>query len=110
MSEAANHSYAPSPKYLQIREVLVRWLANQEIGQRLPTEMDLAEQFEVSRETIRKSLRWLEHEKIIPRRPKLGTFLARFPDVSKDKRLTGSLEEFGELGVSTDVKLVRQGY
>ncbi len=109
MSRAADPSYDPFPKYLQIREVLLRWLTNQSIGQRLPTEMELAEQFQVSRQTIRKSLRWLEHEQIITRRPKLGTFLAKLPTALKDKRLTGSLEEFGDLGVVTDVKMVRQG-
>lgn len=109
MSQAEDPRYDPSPKYLQIREVLVRWLTKRTIGQRLPTEMELAEKFQVSRQTIRKSLRWLEHEKIIVRRPRLGTFLAKFPTAPRDKRLTGSLEEFGELGVVTDVKLVRQG-
>lgn len=109
MNQGADPSYDPFPKYLQIREVLLRWLTNQKIGQRLPTEMELAEQFQVSRQTIRKSLRWLEHERIITRRPKLGTFLAKLPTALKDKRLTGSLEEFGDLGVVTDVKLVRQG-
>lgn len=110
MTRTADPNYDPFPKYLQIREIVLRWLSNQEIGQRLPTEMDLAQQFKVSRQTIRKALRWLEHEQIITRRPRLGTFLEKLPTALHDQRLTGPIEEFGSLGVVTKVRLVRQGW
>lgn len=51
--------YGPFPKYLQILDVIVRWLSTQKLGERLPTEMTLSDQFGVSRETIRKSLKRL---------------------------------------------------
>lgn len=101
--------YDPFPKYLQIRDVIVRWLSTQKLGERLPTEMTLSDQFGVSRETIRKSLKRLEQGGIIRRRPRAGTFLVKLPANSPDRRLTGPIEEFKDLGTATIAKLVRQG-
>jgi GntR family transcriptional regulator len=110
-SEAAESpNYHPFPKYLQIREVILRWLTTQEVGEQLPTEMALSQQFGVSRETIRKSMKQLEQRGIIRRRPRAGTFLVRRPAASSDRRLTGLIEEFPELGTATTVKLVGQRF
>ena len=103
-------NYHPFPKYLQIRDVILRWLAAQEVGEQLPTEMALSDQFGVSRETIRKSLKRLEQRGIIRRRPRVGTVLVRRPAVSADQRLTGPIEEFAELGTATTVKLVSRRF
>ncbi len=101
-------NYDPFPKYLQIREVILRWLSTKNLGEQLPTEISLSEQFGVSRETIRKALRWVEQEGIIRRRPRAGTFLVKAPAAGSDPRLTGPIEEFGQLGVATTTRLVRQ--
>jgi GntR family transcriptional regulator len=100
--------YHPFPKYLQIRDVILRWLATQQVGERLPTEMALSDQFGVSRETIRKSLTRLEQNGIIRRRQRAGTFLAKRPAMNADLRLTGPIEEFKDLGTATTAKLVSQ--
>jgi GntR family transcriptional regulator len=101
--------YDPLPKYLKIRDVVVRWLSTQKLGERLPTEMELSDRFEVSRETIRKSLKWLEDEGLIRRRPRAGTFLIKLPARSFDQRLTGPIEQFRELGTATTTRLIVQG-
>ena len=105
---AGTRNYHPFPKYLQIRDVILRWLASREVGERLPTEMALSDQFGVSRETIRKSLQRLEQNGIIRRRQRAGTFLAKQPAVNADLRLTGPIEEFKDLGTATTAKLVSQ--
>jgi DNA-binding GntR family transcriptional regulator len=110
ISEVAKaRNYHPFPKYLQIRDVILRWLASQEVGGRLPTEMALSNQFGVSRETIRKSLKRLEQRGIIRRRPRAGTVLAKRPAASFDPRLTGPIEELEDLDAATSTKLVSQG-
>jgi len=101
--------YDPFPKYLKIRDVVLRWLSTQKLSERLPTEMELSDQFGVSRETIRKSLKSLEEAGIIRRRPRAGTFLVKLPAKAFDERLTGPIEEFRELGTTTTTKLIRQG-
>ena len=108
-SQAAGaRDYHPFPKYLQIRDVILRWLATRAVGERLPTEMVLSDQFGVSRETIRKSLKRLEQNGIIRRRQRAGTFLAKPPAMNADLRLTGPIEEFKDLGTATTAKLVSQ--
>jgi GntR family transcriptional regulator len=76
------------------------------VGEQIPTEMALSDQFGVSRETIRKSLKRLEQRDIFRRCPRVGMLLVRRPEVSVDQRLTGPIEEFAELGTATTVKLV----
>jgi GntR family transcriptional regulator len=105
----AGRDYDPFPKYLKIRDVVMRWLSTQKLGERLPTEMELADRFGASRETVRKSLKWLEEEGLISRRPRAGTFLIKLPARNFDQRLTGPIEEFRELGTATTTRLIAQG-
>jgi DNA-binding GntR family transcriptional regulator len=78
---AATHTFLdPFPKYLQIREILLRRIEREmRIGDRLPTEHALCEQFGVSRETVRDALGGLEADGMISRTPGQGTFVARLP-------------------------------
>src|SRR5258708_27417460 len=85
---AGTRNYHPFPKYLQIRDVILRWLASREVGERLPTEMALSDQFGVSRETIRTSLQRLEQNRLIPPRQRARPFLAQQPPVNPALRLT----------------------
>ena len=100
------HNFDPFPKYLQIREILLRRLLEFDIGEKLPTESSLADQFGVSRETIREALHALEQDGIIARRPRVGTWLARKPTRPADTRLTGPSEDFAALGISTNTRLI----
>lgn len=103
------HNFDPFPKYLQIRDILLRRLQRFDVGERLPIESSLAAQFGVSRETIREALRALEQDGIIARRPRVGTWLARKPLPPSDARLTGPSEDFAALGISTSTRLIGQG-
>ncbi|MUH69542.1 histidine utilization repressor [Vibrio cholerae] len=66
-----------SPRYLQIKQFMLdniesgRW----PVGYRTPTELELTEQFGVSRMTVNKALRDLVSEGKLQRRPRLGTFV-----------------------------------
>jgi len=99
-------SYDPFPKYLQIREIILRWLSSLQVGTRLPTEEKLAAQFDVSRVTIRQALQTLERDGIISRRAGVGTWLARPVDSRHDDRLTGPIENFFGLGLPSTARLI----
>jgi GntR family transcriptional regulator len=66
-----------APKYLQIYEYLHGMIRRNRIvyGDKLPTEMALAEKFNVTRMTVRKALDRLVVEEMVVRKRGQGTFL-----------------------------------
>jgi GntR family transcriptional regulator of arabinose operon len=69
------NSNGKTPKYLRVKEHLLELAAGQHwsAGQRLPSEHDLAREFEISRNTVRQALSELEREGIISRSRGRGT-------------------------------------
>ncbi|SDC22551.1 transcriptional regulator, GntR family [Pelagirhabdus alkalitolerans] len=78
-----------APRYLFVIEQVKEKINNGELepGERLPSEMEFAKQFRVSRNTLREALRILEEENVIIRRHGIGTF------VNKKPVFSGGLEE-----------------
>jgi GntR family transcriptional regulator len=83
--DAAELSYASptplpsfSPLYQQIKALLLSSLQQGEWqpGQVIPSEMDLAERFQVSQGTVRKAIDELASENLLSRRQGVGTFVA----------------------------------
>ncbi|MGI8650381.1 MAG: GntR family transcriptional regulator [Rubrobacter sp.] len=70
-----------------LEDLLVR--GRYKVGDRLPPEMRLVEELEVSRATVRAGLARLEGRGLVERRQGSGTFLARVPE---GVRLTNGLE------------------
>lgn len=101
--------YHPFPKYLQIREIIRRRLRLLQPGDRLPTEAELAEEFGVSRVTLRQVMQVFAAEGVILRRPKLGTVLQAIPAPPIDNRLTGPIEDFGIAGIETRIAGLTKG-
>lgn len=77
MSEARTLNYRPL--YEQIKSLLVRRLGNNEWppGTALPSEIALAQEYDVSQGTVRKALTAMEKEHLVERRQGRGTFAAR---------------------------------
>ncbi|HCE43312.1 MAG TPA: hypothetical protein DET40_07170 [Lentisphaeria bacterium] len=66
-----------SPKYARVQSGIVNLIAteNIKIGETLPTEKELSENFEVSIITIRRAVKHLEESKIVRREQGRGTFV-----------------------------------
>ncbi|WMN88408.1 histidine utilization repressor [Vibrio parahaemolyticus] len=66
-----------APLYMQIKQFILDKIETGEwmTGQRIATEFELTEQFEVSRMTVNKAIRDLVNEGRLQRRPRLGTFV-----------------------------------
>ncbi|MES1924030.1 GntR family transcriptional regulator [Salinisphaera sp. T31B1] len=77
MNDAASPNY--QPLYQQIKTLLVSRLAANEWppGTALPSEIALAQAYNVSQGTVRKALNELEIEHMVERRQGRGTFAAR---------------------------------
>ena len=71
-----------TPKYLQLKEILIRYLHKQEyeIDQKIPSETELMNQFNVSRNTVRQSLAELVNEGVIYKRHGSGSFFSGKPE------------------------------
>jgi len=73
------------PLHRQVIEVLLSQIANGQflVGDRLPTEEALCQQFKISRVTVRLALKELENAGLLVRAPGRGTFLKRSPAYTK---------------------------
>lgn len=65
------------PVHVQVRELLAKRMAEMPVGARLDREVDLAEEFKVSRSSVRLALSGLEEEGYLIRHRSRGTFLAK---------------------------------
>ena len=67
------------PMYRQIAEDLRRQIESGELspGSQLPTEIELREKYNASRNTIRDAIKWLTTRGLVETRPGQGTFVPR---------------------------------
>jgi len=63
------------------------------VGDRLPTEAELCEQFRVSRFTVRAALAQLERRGVVRRRPRVGTQVTALPSGKSYEVAVGSLSQ-----------------
>ncbi|EXU62320.1 GntR family transcriptional regulator [Streptomyces sp. PRh5] len=92
------------PRYVVIADDLMRKIAagRWAVGELLPTEPELAAEYGVSRETLRRSLRRLEVAGLISRHPGTGTRVERSTPVAAFTAQLGSvgdLTQYGEAAV-----------
>jgi GntR family transcriptional regulator len=86
---------------LQVREGVRQFLADEGLrpGDRLPTEEELVERFEVSRSTLREALRLLEQDGVLEVRHGNGRYLSALPIVERPiTRLEGMTELLQGMG------------
>lgn len=104
----AVHRLEPGPGslYFQLHQHLVDRIRAGEFGPAtpLPTEMELCEQYGVSRITVRRALDALADEQLISRRRGVRTFVVEPP--VKSVALTGSLDEALSYGANLSLKLL----
>lgn len=92
---------AETPKYIRIREWLLERILSTGLrrGDKLPSESDLARQFDVSRVTVRQALEALRAEGVIESHHGKGWFLRQVCAVQNLGRLQGFGEIFAPMGV-----------
>ena len=100
----------PFPKYLQLSEILRRRIERSAaVGDQLPTEHALCDEFGVSRETVRDALQVLGSDGLISRKRGQGTFVSKLPKPRAEQRLTGLTEDFSALKLDTEARVLERG-
>ncbi len=96
------------PLYYQLETVLRQKIISGEMGagERMPTESELADLYNVSRITVRQALASLVREGFIERRQGSGTFIRRRNPFQGTINLTGTIEDLMAMGTDTDIQLV----
>lgn len=92
-------------KYEGIAQELTAQCATLPKGTRLPTEKQLASEYNVSRMTIRQALERLNEDMVVVRIRGRGTFVQR-PRVTKNERLTSFTEDMEARGIEPSTRLI----
>ena len=101
------------PLYHRISTVLIEQIREGRYppGSSLPSEIELAERFNVSRVTIRKTLDRLEQGGLVERRQGRGTFVKAGKATEPVKaEVTGLVENLLAMGLRTKVKVLHFAY
>lgn len=73
----------PVPLYYQLKEILLEYIEEAELGKALPPEMELCSHFDISRPTVRQAINELVVEGYLERQKGRGTFVTR-PKITRD--------------------------
>ncbi|NNE98562.1 MAG: GntR family transcriptional regulator [Pyrinomonadaceae bacterium] len=108
----ANFADSRIPLYYQLENVLREKITSGAFqgGERLPTEIELIEEYGVSRITVRQALQALSEDGLIERKQGRGTYVSarnsRKRKSSNRIHLTGSLDELIALGMDAPVEVL----
>lgn len=83
----------PVPLYYQLKEHLLEYIKDSDIGTVLPPEMELCSLFDISRPTVRQAINELVVEGYLERQKGRGTFVSR-PKINRD--FLFALESFND--------------
>ena len=99
------------PRYLQIARELKRGIASgaYPVGARLPTELELCEQFTISRFTARAAIRVLSSAGLVTRRQRVGTVVIAKPDDARYSHDAASLRDLQQYAQDTELRLMYIG-
>ena len=99
------------PRYLQVARELKRSIADGSypVGARLPTELGLCEQFDISRFTARAAVRILSSAGLVVRRQRVGTVVVATPDDARYSHDAASLRDLLQYAQDTELRLMYIG-
>ena len=102
----------PAPRYIQVADTLQDAIraGDYPVGSLLPSEMELCQQFEASRHTIREALRRLSERGLVTRRRGTGTLVVSSAIRVKYNQYVGSLGDLMQYGAETRFEVLRSAH
>jgi DNA-binding GntR family transcriptional regulator len=111
---AVNHSTLSAPRPTSRYSTLARTLESEiasgryRVGQRIPTEAELQERFDVSRHTVREALRDLKGRGLVSARAGIGTVVRAKPSGTRLMIGIGTIHELIQFVEATRTRLIRR--
>jgi GntR family transcriptional regulator len=100
---------SPLPIYYQLEQMIKEWIEKKKIqpGESIPSERELAEQFDISRMTVRQAINNLVNDGYLVRKRGKGTFVAEQKIEQVLKGLTSFSEDMRVRGMEPGTKLLK---
>jgi len=101
--------YVSQPKYVQLAQALLNEIDSGvfKVGDQLPTEFDLCEQFGVSRFTAREALKRLVELGIVSRQARVGTIVIADKAQRNYRQQLGSVSDLYQYATDTSLRVER---
>lgn len=114
LAEDADDAASPAgsqPRYQQVARELKRAIADgvYPVGARLPTELELCEQFGISRFTARGAVRLLSQAGLVTRRQRVGTVVTATPDEARYTHDATSASDLFQYAQDTQLRVMYVG-
>lgn len=97
------------PKYVEVYNLLLKYIKKEPAGSKLPTEEVLAKQFSISRNTLRQALQILQEDKVIYKRRGSGNYISEAKEFISECNLNDyyTLEElFVKQGLEAELQSI----
>lgn len=106
-----NNQYLP-PMYVQIKELLKKRIASGDYkrGEKLPSERELSQHYDISRMTARKALTELVNDGLAYRTHGSGTYVAHLKIERDMTTLTGFSQMLRDKGITPSNRLIKTGH
>lgn len=110
MSKVVLSKHLPVPLYHQLKTILLQRVKSGELkaNEKLPSEDEIAEQYGISKATVRQAIGELAMEGLIRREQGRGTYVAEQKIEQGPRALTGFTEEMLKRGLRASSRVLKQ--
>lgn len=101
---------SPIPLHLQLCNLLKQEISQGMYEDKIPTEYELMEQYDVSRSTVRQAVKTLVDEGVLEKKQGLGTFITVRPIEEWLGNLSSFFDIVHDMGMKPGIQLLERGF